>query len=111
MRSLLGAVLVAALVAGCGGSSGAGSRSGSGGPTLQEAKAKLRLACLQGSRGRLDRRLCRCIVREASRRGEYDTPEKLEALSRRTGATDAGGEPAPMRAVARLCADQVAGSG
>jgi len=107
VRALLGAALVAALLAGCGSS----SSDGPDGPTPQEAKAKLRLACLQGSHDRLDRRLCRCIVAEASRRPEFDTPAKLVALSRRTAAAQGGDTPDALRTVARRCADRVAGGG
>lgn len=99
-RALLAAALAAIALAGCG-----GSDRPPAGPTVEEARAQFELACLQGSHDRLDRRLCRCIVREASRRPEYDSAEELAALSRRAG----GAMPAALDRVARGCADRIAG--
>jgi hypothetical protein len=101
-RGLIAGALAVAVLAGCGG----GDRAPAG-PTLKEAKATFELACLQGSHDRLDRRLCRCIVREASRRAEYDSPGELAILSRRTAAA----MPAALDTVARRCADRIGGAG
>jgi hypothetical protein len=82
----------------CGGADAAGA--------LDQAKARLVSACQEGSSSALDRRLCRCIADEASKRPEYDTAAKLDALRE---DEDGDTVPAALGQVAMTCADQAGG--
>jgi hypothetical protein len=101
--ALCGAALA---LSACGGASRASDSSAAA--AMTKARAQLAAACQEGSSSALDRRLCACIALEASKREEYDTPAKLDALRR---DEDGDHVPSALGQVAMTCADRVGADG
>jgi hypothetical protein len=75
---------------------------------LTKAKVRLAASCREGSSSALDRRLCVCIADEASKRAEYDTAAKLDALREDRDGDDV---PSALGKVAMTCADRIGADG
>jgi hypothetical protein len=84
------------------------SSQASGADALLKAKARLVASCQEGSSGALDKRLCICIADEASKREEYDSAAKLDALREDRDGDDV---PSALGQVAMTCADRIGADG